>query len=164
MPNSWGEIIFVFSIITQYWGGTGHWYPSSWRTPGSLLLMSWWPKELRQKQPWYWPGPRFNITMFSYQYRKSHCGYKTVVRSSYLQNGISYTGKMTSLYWIGALMSNLWYKCHQMKKMFFFVSSCSCLCPIHWSQVLSQEWRCTTSEWSTILLPTKVQFILEVWQ
>ena len=24
----------------------------------------------------------------------------------------------------------------------FLISSCSCLCPIHWSQVLSQEWRC----------------------
>ena len=23
------------------------------------------------------------------------------------------------------------------------VSSCSCLCPIHWSQVLSREWRCS---------------------
>ena len=23
------------------------------------------------------------------------------------------------------------------------VSSCSCLCPIHWSQVLSPEWRCS---------------------
>ena len=41
--------------------------------------------------------------MASYQYRKSHCGDKTVVRSSYLHNGISYTGKMTSLYWIGSL-------------------------------------------------------------
>ena len=40
--------------------------------------------------------------MSSYQYRKSHCGDKTVVRSSYLHNGISYTGKMLSLYWIGA--------------------------------------------------------------
>ena len=48
------------------------------------------------------PGPWFNIKMLSYQYRKSHCGDKTVVRSSYLHNGISYTGKMTSLYWIGA--------------------------------------------------------------
>ena len=45
------------------------------------------------------PGPWFNIKMPSYQYRKSHCGDKTVVRSSYLHNGISYTGKMTSLYW-----------------------------------------------------------------
>ena len=42
--------------------------------------------------------------MSSYQYRKSHCGDKTVVRSFYLQNGISYTGKMTSLYWIRALL------------------------------------------------------------
>ena len=47
-------------------------------------------------------GPRFNIKMSSYQYRKSHCGDKTVVRSSYLHNGISYTGKTTSLYWIRA--------------------------------------------------------------
>ena len=47
------------------------------------------------------PGPWFNIKMSSYQYRKSHCGDKTVVRSSYLHNGISYTGKMTSLYWFG---------------------------------------------------------------
>ena len=51
----------------------------------------------------YRSGPQFNIKM-SYQYRKSHCGDKTIVRSSYLHNGISYTGKMTSLYWIGALM------------------------------------------------------------
>ena len=47
-----------------------------------------------------YPGPWFNIKMSSYQYRKSHCGDKTVVRSSYLHNGISYTGKATSLYWI----------------------------------------------------------------
>ena len=48
------------------------------------------------------PGPRFNIKMSSYRYRKSLCGDKTVVRSSYLHNGISYTGKMSSLYWIRA--------------------------------------------------------------
>ena len=38
--------------------------------------------------------------MTSYQYRKSHCGDKTVVISSYLHNGSVYTGKMASLYWI----------------------------------------------------------------
>ena len=38
--------------------------------------------------------------MSSYQYRKSHCGDKTILQPSYLHNGISYTGKMTSLYWI----------------------------------------------------------------
>ena len=47
-------------------------------------------------------GPWFNIKMPSYQYRKSHCGDKTILRPSYLHNGISYTGKMTSLYWIRA--------------------------------------------------------------
>ena len=37
-----------------------------------------------------WPGPWFNIKMSSYQYGKSHCGDKMVIRSSYLHNGISY--------------------------------------------------------------------------
>ena len=27
----------------------------------------------------------------------------------------------------------------------FLVSSCSCLCPIQWGQVLSREWRCSWS-------------------
>ena len=27
----------------------------------------------------------------------------------------------------------------------FLVSACSCLCPIHWSLVLSREWRCNWS-------------------
>ena len=48
-------------------------------------------------------GPWFNIKMLSYQYRESHRGDKTVVRSSYLHNGISYTGKMTFLYWFSPL-------------------------------------------------------------
>ena len=43
--------------------------------------------------------------MTSYQYRKSHCGDKMILRPSYLHNGISYTG-MTSLYWIRALDPN----------------------------------------------------------
>ena len=53
--------------------------------------------------------PWFNIKMSSYPYRKSHCGDKTVVRSSYLHNGISYTGKMSSLYWIGAQVVLPWF-------------------------------------------------------
>ena len=48
---------------------------------------------------------QFNIKMSSYQYRRSHCVDKMVVRSSYLHNGISYTGKKTSLYWISPLMT-----------------------------------------------------------
>ena len=53
------------------------------------------------------PGPRFNKKISSYQYGKSHCGDKTVVRSSYLHNGISYIGKITSLYWIRAQSTNI---------------------------------------------------------
>ena len=51
--------------------------------------------------------------MPSYQYRKSHCGDKTIFRPSYLHSGISYTGKMTSLYWIRALSS--WHDIFQQK-------------------------------------------------
>ena len=42
-------------------------------------------------------GPWFNIRTSSYQYRESHCGDKTILRPSYLHNGIFYTGKITSL-------------------------------------------------------------------
>ena len=50
----------------------------------------------------YTTGAWFNIKMTSYQYRKSHCGDKTILRPFYLHSGISYIGKMTSLYWIRA--------------------------------------------------------------
>ena len=50
-----------------------------------------------------WPGGRINVKMWSYQYRKSHWGDKTILRPFYLHNGISYTGKKTYLYWIRAL-------------------------------------------------------------
>ena len=42
--------------------------------------------------------------MQSYQYRKSHYGDKTVVRSSHFYNGIFFTGRMASLYWISHLV------------------------------------------------------------
>ena len=54
-----------------------------------------WPCRIEYR-PW------FNIKMPSYQYRKSHCGDKTVVRSSYVHNWNSYTNKTVSLYWIRA--------------------------------------------------------------
>ena len=47
-------------------------------------------------------GSWFNIKMSYYQCRKTHCGDKTILRSSYLHNGIPYTGKTISLYWIRA--------------------------------------------------------------
>ena len=51
------------------------------------------------------PGPWFHIKMSFYQYRKPHCGDKTILRPSYPHNGISYPGKTASLYWIVALIS-----------------------------------------------------------
>ena len=57
------------------------------------------------------PGPWFNTKMTSHQYRKSHGGDKMILRPSYLHNGISYTGLMPSLYWIGALtVSQHWFR------------------------------------------------------
>ena len=61
-----------------------------------LRSLGWWylmVKQLKRAGTWC------NIKIASEQYGKSHCGDKTVVRSSYLHNGISYTGKMASLYW-----------------------------------------------------------------
>ena len=49
-------------------------------------------------------GPQFNTKMSSGLYRKTLCGDKTILRPSYLNNEISYTGKTTSLYWIRALV------------------------------------------------------------
>ena len=83
----------------------------------------------------YWtqkrgPGPWFNIKMSSYRYRKSHCGDKTILRPSYLHNGISYTGKTTSLYWIGAQDEpctnsyNPWW-CHQMQTISALLALCA---------------------------------------
>ena len=66
------------------------------------------PQYLQWQQNWHHDNSRIssavtrplNIKMPSYQYRKSHCGDKTILRPSYFHNGISYTGKMASLYWI----------------------------------------------------------------
>ena len=55
-----------------------------------------WDTPIKEPEPW------FSIKMSSYRYRKSNCGDKTILRPSYLHNGISYTGKITYLYWIRA--------------------------------------------------------------
>ena len=85
--------------------GMSPWWPL-------LVLLSWWTSlksnHCHPLNDWYmsifWgaPGGWFNIKMTSYRYRKSHCGDKTILRPSYLHNGISYAGKMISLCWIRA--------------------------------------------------------------
>ena len=44
------------------------------------------------------------LALIQYKNRKSNFGDKSVIRSSYFHNGISYTGKNTSMYWIRALL------------------------------------------------------------
>ena len=91
------------------------WFGNGWFHPSYSRLFQWHrdkhttaPIPLKQPGINGSLGPWFNIKMSSYQYRKSHCGDKTVVRSSYLQNGISYTGKMISFYWIGPRTHKNW--------------------------------------------------------
>ena len=81
------------------------------------------------------PVPRFNIKMSSYRYRKSHCGDKTILRPSYLHNGIFYTGETTSLYWVGVqARKGFWYTWYPSVILGFAVSNtnilyiCLCVC------------------------------------
>ena len=87
------------------------WMPPNTSAHKSTLVqeMAWCNKPLPEQMLtqiyvsiWHDLGGWFNIKMPSYQYRKFHCGDKTILQPSYLHNGISYTGKTTSLYWIRA--------------------------------------------------------------
>ena len=103
-------------------------------------------------------GPWFNIRMSSHQYRKSHCGDKMVIRSSYIHNGISYAGKITSLYWfmpwllvnvcmayygtiVSLILNSLWPGdaiCQQISwSLLAQVMACCLMVPSHY---LSQCW------------------------
>ena len=75
---------FPAYLMPCRWQQQQHCLPLNPRTGGPTL--PWAPLFLPST-----PGPRFNIKMSSYQHRKSHCGDKTVVRSSYIE------------YWIRAL-------------------------------------------------------------
>ena len=87
------------SFQEDFYGSTWHWRQKNILEVLGVGIVHF----LRTRQSGWKTGPRFNIKMSSYQYRKSDCGDKTVVRSSYLHNGISYTGKMASLYWFSPL-------------------------------------------------------------
>ena len=68
-------------------------------------------------------GPQFNVKMPSHQHINSHCGDRRIL----WQCGISYTGMVTSLYWIWALNPKTeveWYvlcgsKCLQCENITF---------------------------------------------
>ena len=83
--------------------------------------------------------------MSSYRHRKSHCGDKTILRPSYHHNGISYTGKITSLYWIRALISQgSFSSCRQLQSLSqicvlleYDKSSCGWVQLWHWRMALA---------------------------
>ena len=52
-------------------------------------------------QTWCW----FSIKILSYQYKKSYCEDKTILRPSYLHNGIFFSAKMAFSIWIMAQVS-----------------------------------------------------------
>ena len=83
-----------------------------WIPWGESMGMRGFPSQKRSNA-----GHWFNIKITSYQYKKSHCGDKTILRPSYLHNGISYTGKTTSLYWIRAQKV---FPCHDLMVMYLF--------------------------------------------
>ena len=91
--------------------------------------------------------------MTSYQYRKSHCGDKTILRPSYLHNGISYTGKTTSLYWIGAQTSQRMWILGTIPSRYF---------PCNFSYFLMPQKRCSQNVWPLIEVH-QVLISLNMW-
>ena len=105
-PSQW-ETMLQCNIISRWRGTFTTWslYSATWLTGSGYnkdCPIATQEDNINITNPWM-SGPWFNIKMSSYQHRKSHCGDKTILRPSYLHNGISYTGKTASLYWIGAL-------------------------------------------------------------
>ena len=88
----------------------------------------------------------------------------------WVTKGLS-TLHQTSVLWIP---SNLWYKLHQIPKLkcfsshlaVVFAQSIEATCQVDNEDVVGAVLAgdaATTSEWSTILLPTEVRLILEIW-
>ena len=102
------------------------------------------------------PGPQFNIKMTSYWYRKSHCADKTILRPSYLHNGISYTGKTTALYWIGALVV-ITYPCHDI-----IFNSCCQYIVVYGHHVVTYVWVNIGSD-NGLLLTTPKLYLTYCW-
>ena len=81
----------------------------------------------------------------------SHCADKTVIRSPYIHNGISYTGKMVCLYWITPLVSKppglwsflhviTWWR-HQMETFSALLALCVGNSPIPVNSPHKGQWR-----------------------
>ena len=88
--------------------------------------------------------------MTSYQYRKCHCGYKTILGQSYLQNGISITCKTTSLYRIriqASLFDDYIFIVTWILGCKFVVSRNQCTVMIISFQIIDNSTVCSTACW-----------------
>ena len=131
-----------------------------------LVIFFWYPTKASLQLIWRSGNRRWMdtraliqyIKISSYQYRKSHCGDKTVVRSSYLHNGISFTGKMSSLYWIGThddIMSSDSFNMDLLLfgvKFLVYVAFCGMFTTFSGLQSCAQSYR--ISEWLFMRLPS----------
>ena len=82
--------------------------------------------------------PWFSMKILSFQYRKSHFGDKAILWPCYLHNGLSYTGKITSLYWIRALVNTvciLWLVCGKLA-VFQKAPYCICIVKSGWVKLV----------------------------
>ena len=83
--------------------------------------------KLHVSQDSWFPGPWFNIKMSSYQFGKSHCGYKMVVISSFLHNGISYLyiepDPWPIFHCSLSVVVNSWYWLHNISWVFLWVET-----------------------------------------
>ena len=94
--------------------------------------------------------------MSSYQYRKSHCGDKTILWSSYLHNGISFTDKMASLYWICPLILHeagaQAFRHHFVNAPSQWETTLHCNVVSHWLGAYKNDpWLCKCSQQQTMI-------------
>ena len=92
--NCVGKVVIELRLMLDYRDKNNTWPVVEFSLPELLI------RNYTHGSAW----ARFNIKMSSYRYRKPIM----VVRSSNLHNGISYTGKMTFLYWIRSSKEGPW--------------------------------------------------------
>ena len=83
--------------------------------------------------------------MQSYLYSTSHCGNKTVVRSSYLHNMISYSGKMTSWISLQCPTTSLYWNSPLIPLVIFhtdFVNDICVIMIVFWNTLMCIPDRC----------------------
>ena len=81
--------------------------------------------------------------MPSYQYRKSHYADKTILQPSYLHNGVSFTGKMASFYWIRAQVVDVFREQYHMHdQLVVWIVEVKIVESLQWTTCDMNSWIC----------------------